>query len=106
MKKNLLLSLLIASSITLIAQEKGTITLNLDNPTSEISPLIYGQFIEFLGTCIDGGIYDENSPLSDENGFRTDVLDKVKDLDIPLLRYPGGTYVKIFNWEDGIADWV
>ena len=103
MKINLLLSLLIASSITLIAQEKGTITLNLDNPTSEISPLIYGQFIEFLGNCIDGGIYDKNSPLSDENGFRTDVLDKVKDLNIPLLRYPGGTYIKIFNWKDGIG---
>lgn len=41
-------------------QEKGRITLHLDQPTSEISPLIYGQFIEFLGNCIEGGIYDSS----------------------------------------------
>jgi alpha-N-arabinofuranosidase len=84
-------------------QEKGTITLHLDQATSEISPLIYGQFIEFLGNCIEGGIYDSSSPLSNENGFRADVLDKAKKLNIPLLRYPAGTYIKIFNWKDGIG---
>ncbi|HZL09745.1 MAG TPA: alpha-L-arabinofuranosidase C-terminal domain-containing protein [Prolixibacteraceae bacterium] len=103
MKKKLFVSLLIACSLTLIAQEKSTITLHLDQPKSEISPLIYGQFIEFLGNCIDGGIYDANSPLSNKDGFRADVLDKAKKLNISLLRYPAGTYIKIFNWKDGIG---
>lgn len=103
MKRKLLLALFVACSITLPAQKKSSITLKLDEPKNEISPLIYGQFIEFLGNCIDKGIYEASSPLSNNNGFRTDVLDKVKDLNIPLLRYPAGTYIKIFNWKDGIG---
>ncbi|MGQ8337783.1 alpha-L-arabinofuranosidase C-terminal domain-containing protein [Sunxiuqinia sp. A32] len=103
MKRNLTLILLLVCNITLLAQEKSTITLKLNEPKSEISPLIYGQFIEFLGNCIDKGIYEADSPLADENGFRADVLTKAKDLNIPLLRYPAGTYIKIFNWENGIG---
>ena len=103
MKKTLLLSIFLACIIKLNAQEKSTITLELDKPTSVISPLMYGQFIEFLGNCVDKGIYDATSPLSNKNGFRTDVLDKAKKLNIPLLRYPAGTYIKIFNWKDGIG---
>ncbi len=103
MKKILFVLLFYACLLRLSAQEKSTISLQLENPTSAISPLIYGQFIEFLGNCIDKGVYDANSPLSNENGFRTDVLDKAKKLNIPLLRYPAGTYIKIFNWKDGIG---
>lgn len=103
MKKILFVLLFNACLLRLSAQEKSTISLQLENPTSAISPLIYGQFIEFLGNCIDKGVYDANSPLSNENGFRTDVLDKAKKLNIPLLRYPAGTYIKIFNWKDGIG---
>lgn len=72
-------------------------------PVADISPNIYGQFIEFLGHCINGGIYDKGSALSDENGFRKDVMEKVKQLNPPLLRYPGGTFTKIYHWEDGIG---
>jgi alpha-N-arabinofuranosidase len=68
-----------------------------------VTPLLYGQFIEHLGRSIDGGIYEENSPLSDERGFRTDVLDLVKELNVPLLRFPGGTVTKIYHWEYGIG---
>lgn len=64
---------------------------------------MYGQFIEYLGRCIDGGIYDKNSILSDEKGFRKDVLQKVKAMDVPLLRFPGGTVIKIYHWQDGIG---
>ena len=84
--------------------EKATITVDLNKPATKIAPLIYGQFIEYLGRCIDGGIYEEGSPLSSENGFRQDVLQKVKDLKTPLLRFPGGTVVKIYHWQDGIGE--
>ena len=71
--------------------------------TLAINPLLYGQFIEHLGRCVDGGIYEENSPLSNAQGFRTDVLELVKGLDVPLLRFPGGTVTKIYHWEYGIG---
>lgn len=82
---------------------KATISVNLARPVSRISPMMYGQFIEYLGRCINGGIYDENSALSDENGFRTDVFQKVNALHVPLLRFPGGTVVKTYHWQDGIG---
>ncbi len=80
-----------------------TIKVKLDQPGKSVSPLIYGQFIEFLGRCIDGGIYDEESALSDEAGFRKDVLERVRDLNVPIVRFPGGTVVKIYHWKDGIG---
>jgi alpha-N-arabinofuranosidase len=65
--------------------------------------MVFGQFIEYLGRCINGGIYEEGSPLSDEKGFRKDVLQKVTDLRIPIMRFPGGTVTKIYHWQDGIG---
>lgn len=79
------------------------ITVDAKQHAVEISPLQYGQFIEHLGQAIDGGIYDEHSKLSDGDGFRLDVMEKVKELRIPILRYPGGTFTKIYHWEDGIG---
>ena len=52
---------------------------------------------------IYGGIYDEGNPLSDARGFRTDVLEAVKELDVSILRWPGGNFVSSYNWQDGIG---
>jgi len=82
----------------------ANISIDLSQEKQKISPLLYGQFIEFLGRCIDGGIYDENSPLSNEQGFRKDVLKNVQELKTPLLRFPGGTVVKIYHWKDGVGE--
>ena len=68
-----------------------------------VTDLLYGQFIEHLGRCVDGGIYDPGSPRSDERGFRTDVLELVRELNVPLLRFPGGTVTKIYDWKNGIG---
>jgi alpha-L-arabinofuranosidase len=70
---------------------------------ARISPLVYGQFIEHLGRCINGGLFEEGSPLSDGNGFRKDVLEKARRLAPPILRWPGGTFTKIYHWMDGIG---
>lgn len=83
--------------------QKSEITIDASTSLGEISPFVYGQFIEYMGRCIDGGIYEENSRLSDERNFRTDVLEKVKELNPPMLRFPGGTVVKTFHWEDGVG---
>lgn len=85
------------------AAESATITIQADQRTGRIEPMLYGQFIEHLGRCINGGIFEPGSPLSDTNGFRRDVLEKVRELNPPLLRWPGGTFTKIYHWEDGIG---
>ena len=64
---------------------------------------IYGSFLEHIGRCIYGGIYDPGNKLSDERGFRKDVLALVKEIGVPIVRYPGGNFVSGYNWEDGIG---
>lgn len=70
---------------------------------SEVDPRLYGSFIEHMGRVVYDGIYQPNHKSSDKNGFRDDVLGLVKDLNIPLIRYPGGNFVSGFNWEDSIG---
>ncbi|MBU5441233.1 alpha-N-arabinofuranosidase [Paenibacillus sp. MSJ-34] len=69
----------------------------------EISPNIYGQYFEHLEDCIYPSILDENSPLSDHNGFRKDVLQAAKELGAPIVRWPGGCFADLYHWEDGIG---
>jgi alpha-N-arabinofuranosidase len=64
---------------------------------------ILSGFIEHLGRCIYGGVFDEGSPLSDERGFRKDVLEAVKRLRPPVMRWPGGNFVSGYHWTDGIG---
>lgn len=56
-----------------------------------------------MGRCIYGGIYDPGNPLSDANGFRTDVISALRELDIPVIRYPGGNFVATYHWLDGVG---
>mgnify|MGYP003320296951 CR=1 FL=1 len=70
----------------------------------EIDKRIYGSFLEHLGRAIYNGIYQPDSPLSDKNGFRQDVLKLVRETAVPVVRYPGGNFVSGYNWEDGIGD--
>jgi len=86
-----------------VESSEARIKIELQKRIGAISPCLYGQFIEHLGRCIQGGIFEEGSPLSGPNGFRRDVLEKVKRLAPPLLRYPGGTVTKIYHWKDGVG---
>ncbi len=96
--------ILISVSLTDVSAQSKVI-INIDQPDSTItiSPNIYGQFIEYLDNSITGGIFQEGSALSDSDGFRKDVLEKMKELNTPVLRYPGGTVTKTYHWEDGIG---
>ena len=69
----------------------------------EIDPKIYGNFAEHLGRCIEGGIFDEGSALSDSTGYRKDVFKAAKDLNVTLLRWPGGNFSSNYHWADGIG---
>ena len=102
MKKLLLPPVFALLCLSSHAQE-NRITIDAGASLGEISPYVYGQFVEYMGRCIDGGIFDEDSPLSDSRGFRRDVLEKVKELSPTMLRFPGGTAVKTFHWEDGVG---
>lgn len=69
-----------------------------------IAPEIYGQFSEHLGTCIYGGLWvGEDSEIPNEDGYRTDVLEALKALQIPVLRWPGGCFADEYHWRDGIG---
>lgn len=69
----------------------------------KVDKRIYGSFIEHLGRAVYDGIYQPDSPLSDQDGFRKDVLELVRELDVPIVRYPGGNFVSNYFWEDGVG---
>ncbi|MGH8202338.1 MAG: alpha-L-arabinofuranosidase, partial [Steroidobacteraceae bacterium] len=64
---------------------------------------LFGSFLEHLGRAIYDGVYQPGSPLSNSQGFRTDVLDLVRKIGVPIIRYPGGNFVSGYNWLDGIG---
>lgn len=70
---------------------------------AQVDKRIYGSFIEHLGRAVYGGIYQPDHFLADEHGFRKDVIDLVKELDVPIIRYPGGNFVSNFFWEDSVG---
>lgn len=82
---------------------KARIIVDKDFRIGEVDPRIYGSFIEHMGRAVYGGIYDPGHPTADENGFRGDVLELVRDLQVPFVRYPGGNFVSGYNWEDGVG---
>ena len=70
---------------------------------SQIDERIYGSFIEQLGRAVYGGIYQPGHPAADADGFRQDVVQLVKELNVPIIRYPGGNFVSNFFWEDSVG---
>jgi alpha-N-arabinofuranosidase len=64
---------------------------------------LFGSFLEHLGRAIYGGIFEPGSKLADTNGFRRDVLDEIRTLNVPIVRYPGGNFVSGYDWLDGVG---
>ena len=69
----------------------------------EYSNMLFGQFIEHFHTQIYGGIFEPGSRFSDESGFRTDVIEALRELKVPIVRWPGGCFVSSYHWMDGIG---
>lgn len=86
------------------AQDKAVIKIDVDRIIDQIHPHLYGNFSEHLGQGIYGGIYDPKSTQADSDGFRKDVIEKTKELNVSILRWPGGNFVSGYHWEDGIGD--
>ncbi len=105
-KKILFGTILLMTAAGLSAQKSATIDVNIEPAGGgEIIPKeIYGQFAEHLGTCIYGGLWvGEGSAIANTNGYRTDVLDALKALRVPVLRWPGGCFADEYHWMDGIG---
>lgn len=83
--------------------QKAVLAIDACNIISKIDERIYGSFIEHLGRAVYGGIYQPGNPNSDVDGFRKDVMALVRELNVPVIRYPGGNFVSGYNWEDGVG---
>lgn len=95
---------LLAFSMSTSAQLTSEISLDVTQEGNVIPKEIYGQFSEHLGQCIYGGLWvGENSQIPNEKGYRKDVLQALKDLHVPVLRWPGGCFADEYHWMDGIG---
>ncbi|WEK06677.1 MAG: alpha-N-arabinofuranosidase [Candidatus Devosia phytovorans] len=82
---------------------KAKVIAHKDFTISKIDDRVYGAFLEHLGRAIYEGIYEPDHPSADKDGMRGDVIQLVKDLNVPVVRYPGGNFVSAYDWEDGIG---
>ena len=79
------------------------VRLDRDSVIGATDPRLFGAFVEHLGRCVYGGIYEPGHPKADRKGFRKDVLALVRELGPTIMRYPGGNFVSGYNWEDGVG---
>jgi alpha-N-arabinofuranosidase len=87
--------------VTLVDVHRLTI-----DPAFQIGPVdrrLFGSFVEHLGRCVYGGVFEPGHPTADENGLRTDVADLTRELGVSVVRYPGGNFVSGYRWEDGVG---
>ena len=83
---------------------KAKLYVNKNFTIGEIDKRIYGSFIEHIGRAVYTGIYEPGHETADGDGFRRDVIDFIREIDVPIVRYPGGNFVSDYNWEDGVGD--
>jgi alpha-N-arabinofuranosidase len=87
------------------AQTRGTarVMIHQSRVRAELDRRVLGAFLEHLGRAIYEGVYDPKSKFADANGFRTDVIEEVGRMNVPIMRYPGGNFVSGYNWLDGVG---
>jgi len=85
------------------ASEPVRIYIDSKRTISPIDRNLFGSFLEHLGRAIYEGIYEPGSKLSDANGFRKDVMEEIRHVGVPIIRYPGGNFVSGYNWLDGVG---
>jgi alpha-N-arabinofuranosidase len=100
----LLLSRLLPAQ-TALSETTAAVRVYLDTrrTIASIDRNLFGSFLEHLGRAIYEGIYDPGSKLSDSSGFRKDVMEEIRSLGVPIIRYPGGNFVSGYNWLDGVG---
>lgn len=86
-----------------MTNQTAQITLDTNRTIGQISPLLFGGFAEHMGRCVYEGIYEPKSAHADEDGLRTDVLEKLREQKYTTVRYPGGNFLSGYNWLDGVG---
>ncbi len=79
------------------------VVIDRDFVIGAVDPRIFGSFVEHMERVVYGGIYEPGHPLADEEGFRKDIIGLVREMGIPIVRYPGGNFLSGYNWLDGIG---
>ena len=107
----LLMSLMVSNSVmcavnddkskSAVNENKATVLENAER--IKYNPMIFGQFIEHFDDQVYGGIYDPKSKFADSDGFRADVIEALKELKMPIVRWPGGCFVSTYHWLDGVG---
>ena len=73
------------------------------HPIGLADKMLFGHFLEHFHRQIYAGVYDPASEFADEDGFRADVLDALRRIRTPIIRWPGGCYVSAYHWKDGVG---
>ena len=84
-------------------QNLATISIDTETPARTYDRMIFGGFLEHFDNQIYGGVFDPGSPLADKQGFRTDVIAALKELKVPVIRWPGGCFVDAYHWQKGVG---
>ena len=102
--KRIFTTITIAAFTMTAMADNAKVTVHVNQGTQKIHKEIYGQFAEHLGSCIYGGLWvGENSQIPNINGYRKDVFEALKALQVPVLRWPGGCFADEYHWMDGIG---
>ena len=96
-------AMLATGHLAALGQAQSSVTLVPGAPEVEYSKMIFGQFVEHFDNQVYGGIYDPGSKFADEDGFRTDVIEALKDIKTSIVRWPGGCFASTYHWLDGVG---
>ena len=83
--------------------ETTKVVCNKEFQIDRVDSRLFGSFLEHMGRVIYSGIYEPDNKNADEDGFRQDVIDRVKEMNVTTVRYPGGNFVSAYHWEDGVG---
>ena len=101
------LAVMLTSAVAVSQETKiplqASVTIDTDASVKPYDPMIFGGFIEHLGKQIYGGFFEPGSPLADKKGFRLDVIEALKKLKVPVIRWPGGCFVDSYHWQKGVG---
>lgn len=102
--RNIVAAILSAVCLVTAGAQDAKVSVSVSQGTQKIHKEIYGQFAEHLGTCIYGGLWvGPESQIPNTQGYRNDVLSALKNLGVPVLRWPGGCFADEYHWQDGIG---
>jgi len=100
-------SMALGQRLSALASDPGVaaeFTTDFSAPSTAFNRMLFGQFLEHFQRQVYGGVFAPGSPLSDSNGFRLDVIEALRDLKVPVVRWPGGCFASAYHWRNGVGN--